>query len=124
MPSGQVVLRQADDGRDNALLSVEGLNAEQLQRAWQQHVSSDTLPGSSTESLRQQAGELGTRKRQRSVDADAAAAGSASSRSYRPALHVLLSPGGDHSTCPQCSQGACGAVFAFGLHNSGIYALV
>ena len=62
--------------------------------------------------------------RQRPVDEDAAGAGGASSRRYRPAVHVLLSPGNEHNNAPLCQQRDCGAVIVLGFHNLGIHALV
>ena len=98
--------------------------AEQSQRAGQQHVSSDTRPDTAMHSHRQQPGAPGTWERRGSVNAVAVTAGSASTRSDFPDVHVLLSPGGEHSTAPPCSQGACGTVWVFGFHNSGTHALV
>ena len=71
-----------------------------------------TLPDSSTDSLHQQSSDPVTQ-----------IAGGALSRSYRPAVHVLLSPGGEHHNAPMCRLHDCGAVLVLGLHNSATHAL-
>ena len=114
----------SDDGKEHVLSNGKRPHAKQSQRAGQQHDSSDTRPGTATDSHRQQTGAPGTRMRRRSVNAVAAIAGSGSTRSDFPDVHVLLFPGGEHSTAPPCSQGACGTVWVFGFHNSGTHALV